>query len=243
MPIMELLGNDKEDIIRIFSYMYYPGDKERRDELVFVLGHLDDIDSCESDFVSFPRDIVRKLINSSSPEYLRNEVENIFHKGCIQVGTMLHNLLCLESISPKNASLNNAILLMQEQHKKTSPNDNNSKIKSLTSTSYWGYWRQYKSVSHLWGAWISFSVEAYFHGYSGDIPCKTFLLESERYRLLGENHIDNKTKKPALPPGECWVAPEDYLLPPRVETIKPFRPDAVMADKMMAVLAAKGKQK
>jgi hypothetical protein len=221
MPIMELTGDEHEDVAKTFSYMYFPDDSQIRNEFLFLLRAMDDIHSNSSSVLAFNRDVLERLLNSSSPQELSKQMSRNFHKGGFQSGSILHNLLCLEATDRPRASLNAAIELTKRQSKAVQSKYPDSKIKALTSASYWGYWKQYKKSAHLWGAYVSLSIDASKIGAIDTIPLQVFLLESERYRLLGEKHIDSKTGKAALPLGVCWTPPEGYLPP---HNPRPFMP-------------------
>jgi hypothetical protein len=221
MPIMELTGDEDEDVAKTFSYMYFPDNSQARNEFIFLLRTMNDVYSNTSDILAVNRDVLERILNSSSPQELSKEMSSNFHKGGFQSGSILHNLLCFEATDQQKASLNAAIELTKRQSKAIQSMYPEGKIKSLTSASYWGYWKKYKQSAHLWGAYVSLSITAIKNGPTNIIPLQAFLLESERYRLLGEKHIDSKTGKPALPLGLCWTPPEGYLPP---HNPRPFMP-------------------
>ena len=131
--------------------MYYPNDQTKREEFIFIFRKVCEAD-CQKNRMLLNNEDILKLLHTQSLDDMSNEIDSIIIRGCFQVGSMLHYLLCLDASLPQRASLNNAIGLVQNLYGDANAGHIRSKARRLTCARYWQYWEKYKSVSHLWGA-------------------------------------------------------------------------------------------
>ena len=127
-------------------------------------------------------------------------------------GQMLKTYFGLCNTDPGLATLTNVIKIAERvagQHRKSGSRSNLHDC-----------WSRYRSVAHLWGAWVLRDLrfmEKPEVGYDYATDFQAFLLESEVLRQWGERWTHSRAK--AAPPlqGDIWRVPEDWRPPQWIE--------------------------
>jgi hypothetical protein len=87
---------------------------------------------------------------------------------------------------------------------------------STLESEIWKYWKQFRSVAHLWADFYLHACGGILHwrtSYSSRDNLLAFLARADYFRRFGVNHSVKRSLTPVLPPEDLWTVPDDVPLP------------------------------
>ena len=209
MPILPL--SHPEPFAAVLGVMLHPREKDQAKAEAFAFQYLGvPLEEFHRRGGELPRSDLKRIAESGR---LLTDLDS--EKRWYQAtaaGQILKTYFGLCNTDPGLATLENAIKIAERvagQHGK-----------SGSRSSLQDCWSQYRSVAHLWGAWVLRDrrfMEKPEAGYDYATDFQAFLQESEDLRYWGETWTHSRAK--AEPPlqGDNWRVPEDWRAPQRQE--------------------------
>lgn len=180
---------------------------------------------------------IQTIIDSPDLKQIGNKYGDGCYKGII-AGLILFSIKQMKEQEENSdfiggGSVNKAVDLISTTRKIPAEKEG----KGISPASIRQYWTKYKSVSHLWAAYIMW-------GYAGKVEeisphrqssLPVFLALAEDFRRFGESYISHGQTGSLLSKGETWRPPTDAplykltfnippLTPPELEALKNYRP-------------------
>jgi hypothetical protein len=228
LPILEFLPEPADRAFSVTAYMLFPADDEARSEFIRAVFAAGFMDALEKPPLLHVNDIPRNLTIAlgAAPRLdkaFKDRVHAARQRGRI-VGTMFYFIL--QCLSRPETSKFASIACASRLISKVYP------VECQTAKRF--YWREFKSVAHLWAARLVWqrtgrlAAEDELCGLS-DAAIGEFLGLAEALRQLGEGH-GHKNGPPILRAGETWLSgipatlDLDFLLPPHPSLIEVARP-------------------
>jgi hypothetical protein len=210
MPILPL--DHPEPFAATLGVMLYPGEDEaeRRKAGAFASFALaGPIAKFVEDGGEISRDTLLKIVTNAGERL--TDLEKRWRDGR-WAGDLYRGLFYLSWEYPKLASSENVIRLAEIEATRAGSPGSRSNFKAAQS--------QFKTVSHLWAAWMMRGGK-FVHdpdtGYTGWIDFQSFLAESEVLRDWGQYWKPDYANAKTPLPDEVWRVPEDWQPPDQRE--------------------------
>lgn len=200
-----VLNGDQNDILTVLAVMLFPNDKVQQQQYVSINQGLVEAynnDGNISDVTS------ESLIHAHRPEDIENKIIPKLSNKVLIVGDMLATQYLLHYHSSIPPSLSKANFIVVQREKELLNDD--GKRQTISERAVYDYWKEYKSVAHLWAAYFLNGYVPYHEDENifQDKAFPTFIGIAAHVQDFATKFKPAQATKPMLDPNEIWSLPE-----------------------------------
>jgi hypothetical protein len=251
MPCIELLGNGRIaqliDYQELLGTMVFPSDSKKRRDFVLQLVEtiikvpplakvarqnwnlqMSRLGESGVSLAEFNRILFKSLPPQlNATKSLREEALANFDKGLV-AGQILLTLIQLVDGAPADATLNKArhLAMVNLRKKSLTANGETKRGIPLSPRSIENMWAQFRTVCHLYAAFVETRAEHARDSRSGELSRQTMLkilAIAEALRRRGQEHRSRGSLAPTLDETAMWTVPPHIDLKSIVVTFPPVR--------------------
>jgi hypothetical protein len=210
-PITDLLN-----IAYLQGIMAYPEDSKSRDRILSTIFYQSLIKSSETDEITIPVSHLKNILSAPPVEEIKDTLVRRIRVACV-VGRVVQWMVQLH-LQGYKPSLGKALWLLEKSYKGAYYEENKRRGIPMNERTFKKYWRQFKSVAHLYAA-FRFMGDAHKRlgkpaPFDPDYIL-IFLKIAETFRrFLSQTFVlVNGVKTPLVDEKELWKAPEGLSSP------------------------------
>jgi hypothetical protein len=227
MPVLKILNDDDRLLpgnwagVLILSTMLYPSDEKRRD--AYIAAVLQESIRAQDSKSAIPAEIAGLTFDFGGGPGIEKDAHNRLSHGLV-AGETLNCLLQIAEFAPQHASLRQAQFIVKKVRIK-------QKFATripipASATPIETAWGNFKSVAHLWAAFIPRWIELGDEEVLSDAMLPDFLAVARWLAEAGANLTPKRGREPVLDKGVIWMIPDSpdiptvHLKPPRMSELE-----------------------